>query len=144
MMTLLNGRSGGVVASEVEVAHTRATRRRGLLGRNHLDASAALVLSPCVAVHTAFMRFSIDVVFVDRAGTIVRIVHRMAPWRIAGSRRAHTVIELAGGCASARDLAVGDRLYFASVAVSADGGVTSTFSFDVGTSLRSMASRPAC
>ncbi len=82
---LVNERTNGTVASVVEFAVTRTERRRGLLGRNGLDLSAALMLAPCPAVHTAFMRFAIDVVFVDREGRVRKIVRGLAPWRISAS-----------------------------------------------------------
>ena len=108
-MELVIARTGGTVARTVEIAATRATRRQGLLGRESLDPSTALVLSPCFAVHSAFMRFAIDVVFVDREGTIRRIAE-LPPWRIAADFGASAVVELAAGVARARGLRVGDRL----------------------------------
>ena len=113
-MQIKNARTEHVVASAVEVANTRATRRRGLLGRDALDLAAALVITPCCSIHTAFMRFPIDVAFVDREGTVMRIVPDLEPWRMAIAVRAHAVVEFAGGCLSRRDLQVGDRLYFSS------------------------------
>ncbi len=65
---LMNDRTRRAVAFDVEVAATRSDRRRGLLGRESLNASEGLLLSPCIAVHTAFMRFPIDLVFIDRDG----------------------------------------------------------------------------
>lgn len=110
-MQILNTDSGSVVASAVEIAGTRASRRKGLLGRDHLDAASALVLAPCFAVHTAFMRFPIDVVFVDCRGVVLRVVRRLAPWRMAAAWGAHAVIELAGGAiAGDRDVRAGNRL----------------------------------
>lgn len=106
-MQLVNERTGDVVASSVEVAETRASRRRGLLGRTSLDPSAALVLTPCISVHTAFMKFPIDVVFVDRDFLVRRIV-RMPAWRAAVDVGARSVIEFAAGGASG--LRVGDRV----------------------------------
>ena len=108
---LVNQRTGEIVARQVEIADTRATRRRGLLGRDSLGASSALMLSPCFAVHTAFMRFPIDVVFVDGDGRAVRIVRDLTPWRIAGAWRAQRVYELPAGKLQTRDVRVGDRLY---------------------------------
>ena len=108
-MRLVNTRTGSTVASLVEVAETRAHRRRGLLGRDALDVSAALLLTPCSAVHTVFMRFPIDVVFIDRDGHVKKIVRNLQPWRIAASPTAHAAVELAGGVE--RDLICGDRLY---------------------------------
>jgi uncharacterized membrane protein (UPF0127 family) len=96
------------VASRVEIAVSRRARRRGLLGRQRLDTNAALVLVPCSAVHTACMRFPIDVVFVNREGRAVHIVTRMQPWRIAIAPSAHAVIELAAGSVEKHDIRVGD------------------------------------
>jgi uncharacterized membrane protein (UPF0127 family) len=106
---LVNERTNGTVASVVEFAVTRTERRRGLLGRDGLDQSAALMLAPCPAVHTAFMRFAIDVVFVDREGRVRKIVRGLAPWRMSASVGAYAAIEFTAG--AERDLVPGDRLY---------------------------------
>jgi uncharacterized membrane protein (UPF0127 family) len=110
---LMNARTGGVVASAVEIADTRAARRKGLLGRNSLDLSAALVLSPCFAIHTVGMRFPIDALFINRDGVVVRVARDLGPWAIVVSWRANAVIELAAGSLQARDVRVGDRLFLA-------------------------------
>jgi uncharacterized protein len=110
-VALVNDRTKAAIATDVELAESRAERRRGLLGRDSLDPSAALVLTPCVAVHTAFMRFPIDVVFLDRDGFAVKLVKNLTPWRIAVAARARTVVELAAGSLRRHDVAVGDRLY---------------------------------
>ena len=136
-MELVNQRTGDRVARVVEIAATRATRRKGLLGRASLDPSAALVLSPCMAVHTAFMRFPIDVVFVTSAGVVRKIVS-LPPWRLAADLGACAVIEFAAG--ATRGIRVGDRIYL-SDGSSVAGAAVSSFSCP---SLRSTASNPAC
>lgn len=113
MAALVNDRTGLVVASRVELALTRKARRQGLLGRDRLEANEAMLISPCVSVHTVSMRFPIDVAFVDREGRAVRLVHELQPWRIAASFRAHAVIELAAGRLQACGIEMGDRLYVA-------------------------------
>ena len=110
-VALVNQRTGTPIATSVERAVTRATRRRGLLGRDGLDAGCALMLEPCPAVHTAFMRFAIDVVFMDRDGYAVKIVRNLVPWRIAVAPSAHTVVEMAAGSLEHLDVSVGDRLF---------------------------------
>ena len=112
-MRLVNTRTGTTVAGIVELAMTRSARRRGLLGRDALDLSTALILAPCVAVHTVFMRFPIDVVFVDRDWHVRRIVRNLQPWRIAASPRAYAAVEMAGGVE--RDLVPGDHLYLTGI-----------------------------
>lgn len=108
--TLVNARSGQVLATAVAFAVSRASRRQGLLRRDRLAPSSGLLLTPCFAVHTAFMRFAIDVIFIDRAGAVTRVIRRLRPWRIAGSWRAHATIELGAGALGTRDVIVGDRL----------------------------------
>jgi uncharacterized membrane protein (UPF0127 family) len=110
-MTLINARSGQATATTVEIAETRRSRNRGLLGRDDLDASTAFVLSPCCSIHTAFMRFAIDVMFLDACGQVVRVVHGLGPWRIAVAIRARSVIEFRGGSLAGRDVRIGDRFY---------------------------------
>ncbi len=112
-MTLVCDRTQDTVATTVEVASTREERRRGLLGRDGLDPGSALVLTPCAAIHTAFMRFPIDAVFLGRDGRVVRIVRGLQPWRIAVSLRARAVVELAAGVLERHPVEVGDRLYLA-------------------------------
>jgi uncharacterized protein len=109
----MNDRTRSAVALEVEIAANRAARRRGLLGRESLGITEGLLLSPCMAVHTAFMRFPIDVIFIDRDGRAVRIARDVSPWRIAVCLRGKAVIELAAGTAAAADIRVGDLLYLA-------------------------------
>ena len=109
-MTLLNERTQRSLATSVELADTRRARRKGLLGRDSMRADEAMVISPCKAVHTGFMRFAIDVVFIDRDGRAVQIVQDLQPWRIAASFRAHAVIEMPAGHVKACGVQLGDRL----------------------------------
>src|SRR4051812_14227289 len=84
-------RSNTLLATTVEPAFRRAARRKGLLGRAELPAGHAMIIAPCSAVHTFFMRFPIDVLFVNRAGRIVKVRERMSPFRIAFAVRAFAV-----------------------------------------------------
>jgi uncharacterized protein len=108
---LVCDRTQDLLATDVEMASTRQDRRRGLLGRDGLDPGSAMILSPCAAIHTAFMRFPIDAVFLRRDGRVVRLVHDLQPWRIAVSLRAHAVVELSAGVLKRHPIEVGDRLY---------------------------------
>lgn len=84
------------------------SRLAGLLFMPPLRADQGLLLVPCGSVHTAFMRYSIDVVFLDRAGVIKKIVPQVKPWRAAACPGAHQTLELAAGQAERRRMAVGD------------------------------------
>jgi uncharacterized membrane protein (UPF0127 family) len=83
---------------------------RGLLGRKSLAPEEGILLRPAGSVHTAFMRFPIDVVFVDREGEVLRIAEALPPWRTASARGAKAVVELAAGAAASAGLAPGARL----------------------------------
>ena len=72
-------------------------RLRGLLGSPPPAPGHALLITPCASVHTAFMRYPIDVVFVDRHGCILKVVEALPPWRAAGCWRARHTLELAAG-----------------------------------------------
>jgi hypothetical protein len=110
-VALVNQRTDEALAYRVEVAVTRRDRRRGLLGRDEFDASSALILAPCAAIHTMFMRFDIDAVFVDDDGRAVKVVPDLSPWRVAIDATAHAVVELPAGSLRERPVSVGDRLY---------------------------------
>ena len=100
-------RDGKVLAS-AEVASTRPTRRKGLLGRDGIDG--ALVLRPAVQVHTVGMRFSIDVIWVDRDGRVLRI-KCLGPRRVSRPvMHAAFVIEAESGTAGRWGLQIGDVL----------------------------------
>ncbi len=118
---LVNQRTAVLLADRVEMALTRRSRRRGLLGRDRLDPASALLLAPCMAVHTAFMQFAIDVVFLDRQWRVRQIVRRLPPWRLAASFGARVAIELPGGTVGTR-MQIGDRLYLAPGPWRAPGG----------------------
>ena len=90
----------GVVIRYVEEAVTLVQRMRGLLGRSGLGSERALLIEPCRAVHTVGMRFALDLIFLDRKNTIVRIVRNVSPgrWCVWGGWRAQRVLECEAGC----------------------------------------------
>jgi uncharacterized protein len=115
MATLtLRREDGRVVAERVAVADRAHHRMRGLLGRRRLQPGEGMVLRPAWNVHTAFMRFPIDVVFLDADQVVIRIEPSLAPWRTVSCRGAREVVELAAGECSRRGLETGDRVAWAS------------------------------
>lgn len=86
------------------------SRLAGLLFSPPLQPGHGLLLVPCASVHTAFMRYSIDVVFLDRAGRIRRIVPHLKPWRTAAFPGAYQTLELAAGEAARLGLQAGQPL----------------------------------
>ncbi len=94
------------VLASAEIAHERAERRRGLLGRDGLEG--ALVLRPCRWVHTLGMRFPLDIAYLDRDGVVVKTLH-MHRHRIGIPMwRARVVIEAEAGAFARWGLRVGD------------------------------------
>lgn len=102
-----------MVASVLELAADSTARNRGLLGRDALAADHALILAPSNIVHTFFMRFPIDILFVARDGRVLKARHAVPARRVAGSLRAFAVIELAAGRLDESATAAGDRLSIA-------------------------------
>jgi uncharacterized membrane protein (UPF0127 family) len=94
---LWNLRTGSPIATRVIAAFDSGSRRQGLLGRRGLPAGEALVLAPCSSVHTAFMRFPIDLLFLRRDGRVLKTSAGVRPWRIRLAWRAFAVVELAAG-----------------------------------------------
>jgi uncharacterized membrane protein (UPF0127 family) len=102
--------------AEVELQVRRAEsflkRLLGLFAGPPLKPGEGLLLRPCRAVHTAFLRQAIDVVFLDRDGRICRIIHRLPPWRVAACGRAHQTLELLPGEAQRLGLVPGGRIRY--------------------------------
>ena len=107
---LRNERTGLTICSVLFTAFDSRARRRGLLGKGSLSRDAAVILAPCSAVHTWFMRFPIDVLFVDEGGLVRKVCPRVRPWRFAVDLRAFATVELAAGLALEADTRPGDRL----------------------------------
>jgi uncharacterized membrane protein (UPF0127 family) len=107
---LVNERTGEPVVTTLEIAVDSATRRKGLLGRDGLDETTGIVIAPTNAVHTFFMRFSIDIVFVTRAGRVLKVCDSVPARRIALALRAFAVVELSAGRARRVGLTAGDVL----------------------------------
>ena len=104
----------------VEVADTAVRRLKGLLGRRELPAGEGIVIRPGFSIHTAFMRFPIDAVFLDHDLVVLRVERVMRPFRAASCRGAREVVELAAGECTRRGLSVGDRVAWASYADATD------------------------
>ena len=95
--SLRNATTGAIVAHLVEAALDSETRRRGLLGRDGLPDGTALVIAPSNAVHTFFMRFAIDIMFVRRDGRVTKVRTGVPARRVLVSPRAFGVVEMAAG-----------------------------------------------
>jgi uncharacterized membrane protein (UPF0127 family) len=101
---------GDVVVEHCLLAETAFSRCRGLLGRSGLSSGEGILLRPASSIHTAFMRFPIDAVFLDRADRVLKVAAGLGPWRMAGCRGARAVLELPAGEARRRGLRPGVSL----------------------------------
>jgi uncharacterized membrane protein (UPF0127 family) len=106
----LKRENGDVVCDRCVVAASPLSRMKGLLGRSELRPGEGLLLRPASAIHTFFMRFPIDAVFLDRDWRVVGIACDVAPWRTAGRKGAKAVLELPAGESARRGLRPGDLL----------------------------------
>jgi len=108
--SLVKEADGAVVVPDLTLAIDSASRRKGLLGREGLPEESGLIIAPSNAVHTFFMRFPIDIVFLTRDGEVLSIRSSVGPWRMAVSFRGFAVLELAAGRAARCGLTTGERL----------------------------------
>jgi uncharacterized membrane protein (UPF0127 family) len=111
--TELRSADDRVVLQRCWVASSPLSRMRGLLGRSGLETGEGILLRPASSVHTFFMRFAIDVVFLGREGEVLKVANRVPPWRTTGAKGARAVVELGAGEASRRGIRVGERLALA-------------------------------
>lgn len=109
----LNRTRGTLLATRLEVAGSGKSRRNGLLGRSGLAPGEGLWIVPCESVHTFFMQFPIDLVYLDRKNRIRKLRSEVGPWRISACLSAHSVLELPPGTIRATRAERGDRVEIA-------------------------------
>lgn len=100
------------IASCAEVAETAASRNKGLLGRTGLPSGGGLWIVPCESVHTFFMKFPLDLVYLDRNKKVRKARGNVGPWRLSGCLSAHSIIELPAGTIEKTQTRRGDQLEF--------------------------------
>ncbi len=101
---------GPSLGDRVVRADNPLTRMVGLLGRRSHAPGEGIWFEPASSIHTAFMRFAIDVIFFDREGFVLRCVPAMRPFRVAMQRGARAAVELPAGTIERCGVATGDRL----------------------------------
>jgi uncharacterized membrane protein (UPF0127 family) len=107
---LVRERDGAVIA-RIELAKTTATRLLGLMGRRSFPTGFTLWIEPCNSIHMMFVRFPIDVVWLDAGGAVKKVSRRVRPWiGLAGCWGAKVALELEAGAAERADVRVGDKL----------------------------------
>ena len=110
-MRLINQTKNIVLADDVFIAKTFFSRAKGLLGRKTFLSNQVLILDPGNSVHTFFMQFAIDLIFVDQDYRIIQIVHNLRPNRLTPIYwRSNKVIEFPAGKLSAVNAQLKDQL----------------------------------
>ena len=109
-MRALVDEDGRVVCARCELASTLRARTRGLLGRRGLDPGHGLLITRTSSIHTFFMRFPIDAVFLSRRMTVRSIARGVKPFRVVIRLRPGSVLELAAGESERVGIAVGSAL----------------------------------
>ena len=101
---------GVVLADSADLADTSAKRRTGLLKHTELKQGKGLWIVPCESVHTFFMKFPIDLVYLDKRRKVRKVRNAVPPWRLSACFAAHSVLELPAGTAAETGTRVGDEL----------------------------------
>ena len=110
-MTLRDITRGTVVGTRITIADTSLTRLIGLAGRRGLDSGCGLLIRPSSGIHTFGMLFSIDVVALSRDLRVLKLWHRLAPFRMTSvNLKTHSMLELPAGQISNCQMQVGDQL----------------------------------
>ncbi|KUK53774.1 MAG: hypothetical protein XD78_0949 [Desulfotomaculum sp. 46_296] len=99
-----------VLAENLQIASNPLQRMSGLLGKNYLPYGEGLLLVPCNSIHTFFMRFPIDILFLDRFYKVLRIVENLQPYRLALHLKAFQTVELPAGTVCKLNTEVGSNL----------------------------------
>lgn len=108
-----NADRGTTVATDARLASSYVARFLGLMGRKSLPEGGGLLLTRSSSIHSFFMRFAFDALFLDNEDRVVKVVAAMRPWRIAfGGRGAKHTLELPAGVAERSLTQPGDRLLF--------------------------------
>jgi uncharacterized membrane protein (UPF0127 family) len=109
-MVIRNQTRNTILADAADVADTSEKRRTGLLKHERLDPGQGLWIVPCESVHSFFMKFAIDLVYLDRNKKVLKVRHRMVPWRLSACLTAHSILELPAGAVAASGTEKGDQL----------------------------------
>ena len=112
---LRNVTRGTVLGEAIDVADTSAKRATGLLKHTELRAGEGLWIVPCEGVHTYFMKFPLDLVYIDKKNVVRKVVRNVPPWRASFCLMAHSIVELPVGTIEGSATRKGDELAFEAI-----------------------------
>lgn len=108
---LYNETKKTMVVNELKIAKSFSERLAGLMFKKRLKSSEGLLIFGCNSIHTCFMRFAIDVVFMDMDHRVICIKEKIKPWRQSGFvKKAYMTLELPEGTVGRKDISIGDIL----------------------------------
>ncbi|MFH0867967.1 MAG: DUF192 domain-containing protein [Candidatus Woesearchaeota archaeon] len=111
MVKIVNKTKNTILAEKAEIANTPLKRMKGLLDKVALEHGEGLIIKPCSSIHTFFMRFCIDVIFLDRNNRVVALTESLSPWRLFGSAlKGRMVIELPSGTIAKAKTSINDTI----------------------------------
>lgn len=110
MSKIFNQSKGVTIASSAKVASGFFSRLVGLMFRRGIKKEEAFVFYRAGSIHTFFMLFPIDLIFLDRQMKVKRLVNNLVPWRTVFCKNAYVTIELVAGKISQSGTVLGDRL----------------------------------
>ena len=97
-MKCFNPKTQQVIAENLTLNNTFFSRLIGLMGKKNLPPGSGIILKPCAQIHTCFMRFNIDVIFLDENLEVLHVIENMPPWRISPLfLKARYTVELPAG-----------------------------------------------
>jgi len=112
-LKILNHTRNVVLADRADLADSFVSRMVGLLNRAGLNQGEALIITRCQQIHMFFMRFAIDVIFVDASDHVVGLVHSIQPWQMSAIYwKANRSVELPSGVIASSKTQLNDLLKF--------------------------------
>ena len=115
-VSVRNVSRGTSLGDGIETAKSGGDRKKGLLGRTGLEPGGGMWIVPCEGIHTFFMKFAIDVIYIDRKKKVRKTIGSLGPWKLSLCLRAHSVLELPVGAIEASGTQPGDQLEIGPVA----------------------------
>jgi uncharacterized membrane protein (UPF0127 family) len=109
-VTVRNLTRNAVLGEAIDVADTSEKRRTGLLKHTGLAPGEGLWIKPCESVHTFFMKFAIDLVYIDKKQKVRKARKAVPPWRLSACLSAHSILELPAGTIERTGTQAGDEL----------------------------------
>lgn len=111
-MVVKNKNTNMVILDRVEISDSFYTRFKGLMGRTSLEKGSGMKIDPCNSIHCFFMKIPIDVLFVSKDHTVIKIISDMKPWKVSPLVRGASYVIEANGNELTGKVKIGDRLDF--------------------------------